>query len=173
MLPAMSNTISQALLPEFDHEMANLRRMLERVPDDNPEFRPHLKSMTLSRLAGHLIEMPSLGTFTLGQDEWHLNPPGEPPSDRYFLLKRADGLAHFDAELTRARGVLAVTTDAGMMQPWTFRKAGHKVLTMPRAAAFRGFCLSHMIHHRGQLAVYLRLLDVAVPGSYGPSADEM
>ena len=169
----MSHTISQSLLPEFDLEIANTRRTLERVPEDRPEFRPHAKSMTLARLAGHLAEIPTWAVMTLGQAELDLNPAGQPePRRAYVMTTRADALAMFDAQAAQAREKLAATTDETMMQPWTLKNGGQTIFSMPRIAVLRGFVLSHMIHHRAQLGIYLRMNDVPVPSIYGPSADE-
>lgn len=168
----MSHSISQSLLPEFDHEFAILRKTLERVPEDKAGYQPHPKSMTLGRLAGHLAECPMWGIVTLDRDEFDLMPPGEAPGEAMVLSNRQTTLAHFDRELAKARQAIAATSDAAMMQPWTFKMGGQTVLTLPRIAVVRSFLMNHMIHHRAQLGVYLRLLDVPVPATYGPSADE-
>lgn len=167
----MSNTISQFLLPEFDHEMAVLKQHLALVPEHQVSFRPHARSMTLGRLAGHLVEIPRWAVFALAQDEFHLNPPGEPEPDRFHLTNRAEALERFDQILAEARAAIAAATDEEMVRPWTFKKAGKTVLTMPKITVLRTFTMNHMIHHRAQLGVYLRLLDIPIPGSYGPSAD--
>jgi len=168
----MSTMISHSMLPEFDHEMANLRKTLERVPEGNPDFRPHAKSMTLSQLAGHLVEIPMWATMTIKQDEYDFNPSQGPKYQPYIMTTRADLLARFDAELKPARESLAVMTDDQMMATWTLKNAGQTVLAMPRVAVLRSFVMNHMVHHRAQLGVYLRMNDVPVPGLYGPSADE-
>ncbi len=169
----MPTMISQSLLPEFDHETANTRKTLERVPDDKPDFKPHPKSMSLARLAGHLAELPMWATMTLGQSELDLNPPGSSqPPQAYVMSSRAEALARFDEHVKQARELLASTTDEAMMQPWTLKNGGQTVMSMPRVAVLRGFVMSHMIHHRAQLGVYLRMNDVPVPSIYGPSADE-
>jgi uncharacterized damage-inducible protein DinB len=169
----MAQTISQSLLPEFDREIANTRRTLERVPEDRPDFRPHPKSMSLARLAGHLAEIPMWATMTLGGSELDLAPPpGQPPQQGYAMTTRAEALAKFDAYVKEAREKLASTTDEAMMQTWTLKHGDRTILSMPRIAVLRGFVMSHMIHHRAQLGVYLRMNDVPVPALYGPSADE-
>jgi uncharacterized damage-inducible protein DinB len=165
-------TISQSLLPEFDHEFANLRKTLERVPEGQAGFRPHDKSMTLGRLAGHLAECPMWGIVSLDRDLFDIAPPGQPHGESYVMTSRAELLARFDADLAKARAAIASTSDAAMMQPWTFAKGGKPLVTMPRIAVLRGYLLNHMIHHRAQLGVYLRLVGVPVPALYGPSADE-
>lgn len=169
----MSMTISQSLLPEFDHELANTRKMLERVPEDRAEYRPHPKSMTLARLAGHLAEIPTWATATLTLDVFNMAPTdGSPRVTAYTMHDRASTLAYFDAERAKARAALVATTDAVMMQPWTLKDGDYVVLTMPRVGVLRSFVMNHNIHHRAQLGVYLRLNDIAIPSTYGPSADE-
>ena len=165
--------ISQMLLPEFDHEMANTRKLLERVPETNLEFAPHPKSMTLARLAAHVSEMPEWGIITLGQDELDLSPPDAPPAvPRALFSTRAATLGTFDEKLAKARALLESASDERMMATWTLKNKGQTVLAMPRVAILRSFVMSHMIHHRAQLGVYLRMNGVPVPGMYGPSADE-
>ncbi len=164
----MPNAISQSLLPEFDMEMASTRRTLARVPDGRGDFRPHAKSMTLARLAGHLGELPAWALMTLGQDELDLAGGGSGAT----MTTRQAVLDRFDADLAKARAALAGISDGDMMTTWTLRSGDQVVLAMPRIAVFRGFVMNHMIHHRAQLGVYLRMNDVAVPSIYGPSADE-
>ena len=168
----MSMMISQSLLPEFDIEMANARKTLERVPEGKPDFRPHPKSMTLARLAGHVAEIPMWAVMTLGQTELDLNPLGAPPSKAFEMTSRAEALARFDEQLKAARAALAAVTDEAMMQTWTLKSGGQTILAMPRVAVMRSFVMNHLIHHRAQLGVYLRMNDVPVPSIYGPSADE-
>ena len=168
----MSMNISQSLLPEFDMEIANTRKTLERVPDGKPEFRPHPKSMTMARLAGHVAEIPQWAAMTLGQTELDLNPPGAPKMESYVMTSCADAVARFDGFAKQARALIASTSDEAWMQTWTLKNGGQTVIAMPRVAVMRGFVMSHMIHHRAQLGVYLRMNDVPVPSIYGPSADE-
>jgi uncharacterized damage-inducible protein DinB len=168
----MSHVISQSLLPEFDMEMANTRKMLERVPEAQLAFRPHTKSFTLARLAGHVAEMPMWAVMTLAQDELELRPDG-PSYTAHVLESKVDTLGFFDDQLRQARALLASATDETMMRPWTLKDTGQTLFVMPKVAVFRSFVMNHMIHHRGQLGVYLRMNDVPVPGLYGPSADEV
>lgn len=168
----MSNMISQSLLPEFDMEMASTRRVLERVPESQGAFRPHQKSMTLSRLAGHVAEMPLWATMTLSKDDLNMNPGDGPRQQAYTLTSTADAVHYFDENLRIARELLASATDETMMRPWSLKDGDNVLMTMPKIAVLRGFVMNHMIHHRAQLGVYLRMNDVAVPGIYGPSADE-
>jgi uncharacterized damage-inducible protein DinB len=168
----MSHMISQTLLPEFDMEMANTRRVLERVPQLQGAYAPHPKSMTLSRLAGHVAEMPLWGVMTLGRDDLDMRPEGEPTFKPYHLTSTVEALEFFDENLRQARALLANASDETMMRTWTLKDNGRTILAMPKVAVMRSFVMNHMIHHRAQLGVYLRLNDVPVPGLYGPSADE-
>jgi uncharacterized damage-inducible protein DinB len=168
----MSHAISQSMLPEFDHEFANTLKTLERVPEDAPDFRPHEKSMPLATLAGHLVEMPMWAVMTLTQDELDLNPPGGSKYTPLVMTSRAELLAAYNAQVTKAREALAAVSDEEMMKPWTLKSDGHEILSMPRVAVMRSYVMNHMIHHRAQLGVYLRMNGVPVPGLYGPSADE-
>ncbi len=159
-----------ALLPEFDREMGLTRRVLERVPDDQFEWRPHPTSLTLGRLAEHLTEMPQWAALTMSQDG--IDTPIATPDGHVRPSTRSAVLARFDANLVAARPTLVAKTDAQFNAPWTLRVNGNEMFTMPKAAVMRNFVLNHMIHHRGQLLVYLRMLGVPVPSIYGPSADE-
>lgn len=169
----MSTTISQFLLPDFDHEMANTRKVLERVPDDRPDFTPHGRSMTLARLAGHLASLPRLGIAALTLDEFDIAPPDSPPMAGEPMTSREALLEEFDARVSLLRSHLAAADDTTLMRKWTLCRGGHVLLSMPRVAVLRTLFLNHTIHHRAQLGVYLRLNDVAVPALYGPTADEM
>jgi uncharacterized damage-inducible protein DinB len=163
-------SIAESLLPEFDREMGLTRKVLERVPDGDFAWRPHPKSMTIGRLAEHLAELPlwlSISVTDPGIDLGMGRPPDYRPPDT-----RAAVLAMFDKHVAMARTALNGRSDAEMMAPWTLKNQGKEVFTMPKAAVVRGFAMNHMIHHRGQMMVYLRLKDVAVPSVYGPSADE-
>jgi uncharacterized damage-inducible protein DinB len=168
----MSTTISQSMLPEFDVEFANTRKTLERVPENKPDFRPHPKSMPLARLAGHLAEIPMWASMALEHDELDMNPAGAAPQAGYVMSSRDEALARFDELTRKARALLAQTTDDAMMRTWTLKNGGHPVLAMPKVAVLRSFVMNHMVHHRAQLGVYLRMNDVPVPSIYGPSADE-
>ena len=163
--------IVDALLPEFDHEIATTRRLLERVPDGKLDWQPHPKSMSLGRLAEHVGELALWGQVTITQPGVDLEtmgrPPGYvPPATRAALLEA------FDRETAATRTALAGRTDAELMAPWTLRRGAQEFFTMPKASCWRSFVMNHLIHHRGQLSVYLRQLDVPLPSIYGPSADE-
>jgi uncharacterized damage-inducible protein DinB len=161
--------IVDLLLPEFDHEMGVTRRLLERVPDGRFEWKPHAKSMSLGSLATHIAQLPYWGRVIFEQDSFDI---GADDARTPMVANRAELLARFDSHVAETRQGIAGKSDAEMMAPWTFRKLGRVVFTMPRVAAARSFLLNHSIHHRGQLSVYLRLNDVPVPPIYGPTADE-
>jgi uncharacterized damage-inducible protein DinB len=165
-------SIADTLVPEFDREMAITRRTLDRVPDARFAWKPHAKSTTIGGLATHLANLPNWARYTLAADTFDMAPPGQEPLRIPEAASTADVLDAFDSNVAAARAALAVASDEHMRATWTLLKAGEVVLAMPRAASIRSFVLNHMIHHRGQLSVYLRLVDVAVPSIYGPSADE-
>ncbi|MFZ0335566.1 MAG: DinB family protein [Candidatus Acidiferrales bacterium] len=167
--------IRDGILPEFDREIAVTRRVLERVPEGKPEFKPHEKSMAMDRLAGHVAELPGWAKETILQDSVHMNPPGNPPPAQSAALKmisRTQLLEEFDKRAAAGRAAIAGASDEELMKPWSLIAGGKPVFTLPKIAVLRGFVMNHLIHHRGQLSVYLRLNDVPVPSIYGPSADE-
>lgn len=164
--------ISQMILPEFDHEMANTRKTLERVPDDKFDWKPHEKSTTLGGLATHLSNIPSWTKNTFEANELDLAPEGQPAPRLEQAKSTAELLETFDQNVASARAALESATDDKWMDKWSLLMGGKNIFTLPRAAVMRGFVMNHMIHHRAQLGVYLRLLDVPVPSIYGPSADE-
>ena len=161
--------ITDALLPEFDQEMANTRKTLERIPEDKLAWKPHEKSMTLGRLAGHVAELPGFGTTTIQTDSLNLSAGEYKP---LVPTSRAQVLEAFDKKAAEARAAIAGASDEHLMKPWSLEFGGKTMFTMPRAAVLRTMMLSHLIHHRAQLGVYLRLNDIPVPSIYGPSADE-
>ena len=165
-------SISKMILPEFDHEMANTRKTLERVPDDKFAWKPHEKSMSLGSLATHLANIPSWTAHTFDRDELDIAPPGQPPYKLDEAKSRAELLEAFDKNVASARTALEAASDENWQGKWSLLSGGNKIFTLPRTAVMRGFIMSHSIHHRAQLGVYLRLLDVPVPSIYGPSADE-
>lgn len=165
-------SLSASLLPEFDQEIGNLRKVLERVPDAQLAWKPHAKSMSLGGLATHLANMLTWGERVVAADDFDLAPGGKPVPKLVELRSRAEILATFDANRARARAALAGASDANLAGPWSLRVGGKALFTQPRVACLRGFVFNHMIHHRGQMTVYLRMLDVPLPALYGPSADE-
>jgi uncharacterized damage-inducible protein DinB len=156
-----------ALLPEFDHEMTVTRKLLERVPDDKLAWKPHQKSYSLGQLAQHVATIPMWGSMTLNEPEIDVagSPPESPGS-------RAQILDTFDSHVAKTRAALTGKSDAELMAPWALKRDGHVIFSMPKASVWRSFVMSHLIHHRAQLSVYLRMLDVPLPSMYGPSADE-
>lgn len=165
-------SIAQSMLPEFDHEMATTRRVLERVPEADAAWQPHAKSMTLGQIAAHIGSAPFYCTAATSRDEFDVAAPDGAAVERPGFSTTAALLESFDALVREAREGLAGASDEHLMQPWTLKSGGHTVFTLPRVAAIRFLALNHIIHHRGQLSVYLRLRDVPVPSIYGPSADE-
>jgi uncharacterized damage-inducible protein DinB len=166
-------SLSQTLLPEFDHEMAMTRKVLDRIADDRLAWKPHPKSWDMRSLATHLATLPSWTNATIDLTELDYAPVGAPPYRAPLLETRDAILAAFDDNVGKARSSLAGASDATLLANWTLLKGGEHVLTMPRVAVLRSFVLNHLIHHRGQFTVYLRQNDIAVPGVYGPSADEV
>lgn len=160
--------IVDALLPEFDHEMATTRKLLERVPDDRLAWKPHEKSWSLGELAQHVAQLPSWGEVTLASSELDLSGDTRVQPAR----SRSDLLDTFDTHTAAARNALLGRTDAELMAAWSLRHNGQVLFTMPKATVWRSFVMNHLIHHRGQLSLYLRLQNVPVPALYGPSADE-
>jgi uncharacterized damage-inducible protein DinB len=160
--------IKEGLLMEFDHEMATTRKLLERLPDDKLSWKPHPKSMSLGDVATHLGHIPEWAGSILNDRSFEL---GESPTRIDARTSRAEILAAFDQAAAKARPWLD-RTDAELTSMWSLRNGGREMFSMPRASAFRTFVLYHIVHHRGQLSVYLRLNDVPVPAIYGPSADE-
>jgi uncharacterized damage-inducible protein DinB len=163
--------LGESMLPEFDHEMANTRKTLERVPDDKFAWKPHEKSSAMGGLATHLSNLPAWTSLTIEMDEFDMAPEGKPVTAPP-LHYRQDVLEVFDKNVTAARAALAGASDEHLFKPWTLLSNGNKVLSLPRVAVLRGFVMNHIIHHRAQLGVYLRLNDIPVPSIYGPSADE-
>ena len=164
-------SISQSMLPEFDIEMAHTRKLLERIPDEKLDWQAHEKSYTLRGIATHLANLPSWTTVTISNDEFDMAPKDggvkvEP------IGSVAEALETFDANVASAHATLEGASDEKLVGPWTLLSGGEKVFTMPKVAVMRSFVMSHMIHHRAQLGVYLRMCDVPLPAIYGPSANE-
>ncbi len=164
--------ISESLLPEFDQEAAMTKSILERCPEAKFSFKPHAKSWDLGALASHLANLPGWATMTLKLDELDIAPPGAPPYSEPPAKTTAELLEKFAKNSADARAAIATADDAEFMKNWTLKKTGQTLFTMPKIVCLRSFVMNHGIFHRGQLAVYLRLIDVPVPALYGPSADE-
>ncbi len=155
-------------VPEWDHEMANTRKMLEAIPEDRLDYKPHDKSWSLLELAGHISNVPMWVAPTFTMDELDMAQPW----DRKIPTNKVEILAEFDSAVAGARPVLEATSGETLGEMWTLRTGDEVHLSMPKGAVFRFFVMNHLVHHRAQLSIYLRMLDVPVPGMYGPSADE-
>jgi uncharacterized damage-inducible protein DinB len=161
-------SLGSTLIAELEREARTTRILLERVPDEKLGWKPHEKSMTLGQLAQHVATIPG-GIATIGSldsyDITNFTKPPEPESS-------AELVATLDENVAKAKSILGGMDDAALMQSWSLTKAGEPVMILPRVGLFRTILLNHLYHHRGQLTVYLRLLDVPIPSIYGPSADE-
>jgi uncharacterized damage-inducible protein DinB len=165
----MSPTIlKDSLLPEFDHEMAVTRRVLERVPEEAFGWRPHEKSFSLGGLATHLAQLPHWGTQILDHEFYDVATSTRATEKQ----TRAEVLETFDRHVAEVRRTLAERSEAELAAPWMLRRGSQTILSMPRIGALRSFMLHHVIHHRGQMTVYLRLQGVPIPPIYGATADE-
>jgi len=160
--------LKDALLPEWENEIKSTRKMLERVPFEKSEWKPHPKSMTLGRLATHVAEIPNWLTVTIETNELDFAKgyAQNKPTNKEELLKL------FDDYADQSIKILKNATDEDFKSNWTMRNGEHIYFTLPKATVARNFAFNHLYHHRGQLSVYLRLLEVPIPGMYGPSADE-
>ena len=163
--------IAESQLPEFDLEMANTRRVLERVPEADFGWKPHAKSFSMGELAGHVASIPGWMTSTLTEDGFDFSPGGV-PVEFPKPASVGEALALHDEGVVAARAALAAATDGTFVASWSLLENGNALFTMPRVSVVRSFVMNHLIHHRAQLCVYLRLRDVPVPALYGPSADE-
>ena len=165
-------SISTAILPEFQHETANTRRTLERIPPPKLDWGPHEKSMTLRGLASHLANIPNWGHLVLEDDHFDLEPPGQESTRVAAAESLEEVFARFDSAVDRASGAISSASDSTWGEGWSLLTGGQTLFTMPRIQVMRSMVLNHLIHHRGQLTVYLRMCEVPVPALYGPSADE-
>jgi uncharacterized damage-inducible protein DinB len=165
-------TINEALLPEFDQEAAATRKHLERVPEDKFAWKPHPKCFTMAGLSKHIVNMLAWTTDTIGKDSFDIAPPGAPPYKEEPVKSRQELLERFDKSSSEARAAIAGASDEHLMKPWSLLSGGTVLFTMPRIACIRAYIMNHTIHHRAQLGMYLRLNDIPLPGTYGPSADE-
>lgn len=164
--------LKDALLPEFDMEMASTRKTLERVPEDKFGWKPHEKSFSMGHLASHLANLPNWAVFGLQQDSIDIAPADGTKVTTPQAKSRKELLEMFDKNLAEGRAAIATASDELMSKPWSLKAGGQTLFTMPKAAVLRTWVMNHNIHHRAQLGVYLRLNDVPVPSVYGPSADE-
>jgi uncharacterized damage-inducible protein DinB len=162
-------TISEMLLCDFDIETASTQRVLERVPDDKVDWKPHDKSMSLKSLATHVATLPLFGNTILTTPLLDMAVTAFPKTE---FVSTAQLVKVAEEAYSKLRATLASISDEDLKADWTLRYGDHVITTAPRYKLYRVSFFNHLIHHRGQLNVYLRLLDVKVPGIYGPSADE-
>lgn len=164
--------LRDGLLAQFDHEMVGTRKTLERVPEGKADWAPHPKSMKMARLAGHLAELPGWAVETINRDSLDVRPAGGSPFQPLIMISRKLLLEEFDKKAAAGRAAIAGASDERLLAPWTLLAGGQTIFSLLRLAVLRSFVISHIIHHRAQLGVYLRMNDVPVPSLYGPSADE-
>ncbi|MGA2414226.1 MAG: DinB family protein [Candidatus Sulfotelmatobacter sp.] len=163
---------SEGLLAEFDQEMVSTRKTLERIPEDKLSWKPHDKSMPLGRLAGHIAELPGMGVRVLQSELFDVANRADPSRKPTVAESQRHVLEIFDKNVAQFRAALGAASDADLEKTWTLAFGEKKIYCGPRMGALRRMMMNHMIHHRAQLGVYLRLNGVAVPSVYGPSADE-
>jgi uncharacterized damage-inducible protein DinB len=166
IVPGMS--FSETFLPEFNQEMVSTRKILAAVPDALFTWKPHEKSMALGRLASHVAEMPNWAYTTINTEKLVIEPDFKP----FNAPSSAELLEGFDEYVAASRIALEGATDEHLSKTWTLVYGGQTLMSMPRVAVLRNMVMNHMIHHRGQISVYLRLQNIPVPGMYGASADE-
>lgn len=159
--------LNEPMMAELQHEAATTRKMLERVPQESLSWQPHEKSMTLGRLASHIAMLPGIFIARLNQDEVDRSEIKLLPADSVTVI-----LERFDQNIASSLEVLKTQPEEQLLGLWRYRDGEKVVFEMPRVAVFRLIALNHLIHHRGQLSVYLRLLNVPLPSVYGPTADE-
>ena len=164
--------IGQSMIPEFDMEMANTRKVLERIPDDKLDWKIHDKSNTIGWVANHLADIPGWVEMTISHGAFDVEPVEGQPYQSPTEESTAAIVALFDRNVATARPLLEEVADDTLLSPWQLLRQGQPLMTMPRLAVVRTWVLNHSIHHRAHLCVYLRVNDVPVPGLYGPSADE-
>jgi uncharacterized damage-inducible protein DinB len=167
--PMTVPSLKSVALGDLEQELATTRRVLERLPEDKLGWKPHVKSMTLGELARHVATIPYYGVGVCASDEYDI---ATAPRNSEGVKSRAELLENFDSKSAALQEALVAQNDETLGELWTFRAGEHVIFTAPRAAALRKLVISHIVHHRAQLSVYLRLLDVPVPSIYGPSADE-
>lgn len=165
-------TIGQGMAEELKHEAISTRKALERVPDEKFEYTPHPKSMKMGQLASHIVELLSWVAPMLADDAWDIEPVDGSKYVPYMAKSTAELVEQFDQNLASAIEALQGISDEELMKIWSMKKAGEAMMSFPKVVAMRNFVLSHLVHHRAQLGVYLRLNDIPVPAMFGPSADE-
>jgi uncharacterized damage-inducible protein DinB len=163
-------TMRELLLEEFDQEMEVTRKILAALPEALPEFKPHEKSMPLPQLAGHIASLPAQAVRVITLEEFEVDIK---TMKRFIPSTRTELLERFEQNIRDGHDAIAGASDENLWKTWTFKINGQAVFALPRLKVIRKQVLSHITHHRAQLGVYLRLLEIKVPGTYGPSADEM
>ena len=164
--------ISDSFLPELEHEAAGTRKTLARIPKDKFDWKPHQKSYSFRELASHIANLPVWATMVAGESDLDIAPVGQEPPRQEAATSVEHAVQLFDQNVAAAREAVAGLSDDAMMENWTLLAGGEQIFSMPRAAVIRSFIMNHLIHHRAQLGLYLRLNDVAMPNLYGPTADE-
>jgi uncharacterized damage-inducible protein DinB len=164
--------IAESMAAEFDHEIENTRRVLERVPTEDFGWTPHEKSFTLGKLATHVAALPGWATFTFTTDELDIAPVNGAPLEQPKCSSTQDLLDTLARESATVRQTLLTMSDEDLRKPWSLKAGGKTLMTLPKIATYRGMVMNHLIHHRGQLTMYLRLRGIPLPAIYGPSADE-
>src|SRR5690348_10346891 len=160
-------TIAEMFLPEFDAEMNKTRKLLEALPEQITDWKPHQKSMAMNRLASHVAELPGWAVEAIERDSLDITPPANFNPEDFLCRSRQSALEKFEANIAKARKAIAAASDAHLQQPWSLKRGAHTIFTLPRATVLRDAVMNHLIHHRAQLGVYLRLQNMAVPGMYG------
>jgi uncharacterized damage-inducible protein DinB len=164
--------LNELLMSEFEQEMQNTRKMLERTPASKADWKPHEKSMPLGRLAGHIAELPFFGSAILSSEVLDLTPMAKGEFKKTISDSAAELLEVFEPRVAEVKTLLAQASDADLEKIWKMALNGKTLASMPRIAAFRSLFMNHLIHHRAQYGVYLRLNNIPLPEMYGPSADE-
>lgn len=164
--------IADTMLPEFDQEMGNTRKVIARVPNEKTDWRPHPKSMPLGYLAVHLSMLPNWVNMILEKDELDIGLMMKSGWKMPDFVSADASVAVFDKAVQAARAALAVASEELLSKPWSLKNNGVTMFTLPKLATLRSMVFNHLIHHRGQMTVYLRLNDIPLPGLYGPTADE-
>ncbi|MBS1876060.1 MAG: DinB family protein [Acidobacteria bacterium] len=164
--------IAPILLAELDHEAATTRKVFERLPDNLFTYKPTEKSGTLGWTAAHIAQMLEWGAVTMKTESFDINPPGGPAYQPPKADSQAELLAMFEKNLAAFRAAIQGASDADFMAPWSLLSGGQVAFTMPRGACIRSMIMNHIVHHRGQLTVYMRLNGIPIPSIYGPSGDE-
>jgi len=162
---------TNALIAELDQEMKTTRSLLERVPMEKASWKPHEKSMSLGQLASHLANLARFGALISTGSELDFSPPGQPPRPAKQYTTRDELLQAFDANVKTSRDAISGVAENALRDTWSLKHGGHVILSAPRKVHYRTLFINHMIHHRGQLSVYLRLNNVPLPSIYGPTAD--